>query len=328
MTDAYFQNLPEVLCRHLAATDGRVQAAVCWFSHRDVFEVLLKKLRSGTCIELLLEYDSQNIRQGGLDFQKFIKLGGELYAYRDAALMHHKFALLDERLLLTGSFNWTYNCNAENLLATADPAIVAAFRQEFNRLKGLSVRVHKIRPAEVKVFAAFPLFQNTNYQLNDLRRRISGGAGVWWVRAGRAPELWAPHFRKHRLPLDPTGLLRPYWAVHRMWDIGLFDEMWPALETEAKPAVARAVRALARRAHTGDVLLAVCGKHQLVGLGIVQSDLRCDWAAGEAESYREVQWLRTFPDAPMDLEKNVGTGAAGRFRGSALRVVQGVFEGG
>ncbi|MEQ1744858.1 MAG: phospholipase D-like domain-containing protein [Saprospiraceae bacterium] len=328
MTEAYFQNLPEALCRHLSAATNRVQAAVCWFSHRAIFEVLLKKLRTGTRVELLLEYDSQNIHQDGLDFQKFIKLGGELYAYRDAALMHHKFALLDERHLLTGSFNWTYNSNAENLLVTADPAIVAAFRQEFSRLKGLSVQVQKIRPAEVKVFAAFPLFQNTYFQLNDLRRRISGGAGVWWTRAGRTPESWAPHFREHRLPLDPTGLLRPYWTAYRLWDTGLFDEMWPVLETAAKHAAARAVRALARRARTGDVLLAVCGKRQLVGLGIVQSDLRCDWAGGEAASYREVQWLRTFPDAPMDLEKNVGTGAAGRFRGSALRVVQGVFEGG
>lgn len=102
MPEVYFQNLPAVLCRCLADARNRIRIAVCWFSHRDIFETLLKKLRAGIPVELLLEYDSQNIHANGLDFQKFIKLGGSLYAYRDTALMHHKFVLLDERRLLTG----------------------------------------------------------------------------------------------------------------------------------------------------------------------------------------------------------------------------------
>ena len=103
MPEVYFQNLPTVLCRYLSDARTSIRIAVCWFSHRNIFEVLLKKLRAGIPVEILLEYGSQNIHANGLDFQKFTKLGGILYAYRDTALMHHKFALLDERLLLTGS---------------------------------------------------------------------------------------------------------------------------------------------------------------------------------------------------------------------------------
>lgn len=323
MPEVYFQNLPAALCRHLADARSRIRIAVCWFSHRDIFEVLLKKLRADIPVELLLEYDSQNVHSNGLDFKKFIQLGGVLYAYRDAALMHHKFAVLDERLLLTGSFNWTYNSNAENLIASDDPVLVTAFQHEFNRLKGLSVQVRKIRPAEVKVFANFPLFQNTHFQRSDLRRRISGGAGVWWVRMRGTTEDWKPILHAHRLLLDPQGLLRPYWTAHRLWDTDLFDEMWPDLAAGAKPAAARGVRALACRARVGDMVLALEGNCHLLGFGIIQSEPKSDSASGN--TYREVQWLRTFLKKPLLLSTRLPAGAAGRFRGSALQLVEEVY---
>jgi hypothetical protein len=322
---AHFQNLPTALCRHLSRAEQRIRIAVCWFSHRDIFDLLLKKLRAGVAVELILEYDNQNIHPQGLDFQKFIKLGGALYAYRDTALMHHKFAVVDDRELLTGSWNWTYSANAENLIATGEPELIAAFLHEFNRLKSLSVPIRKIRPAEVKAFATFPLFQNTHFQLTDLRRRISVGAGVWWVNTGRDMEGWAVHFREHRLPFDTAGLLRPYWTAYRFWDEGLFDEMWSGLQTGSKPGPARATRQLARRMQLGDVVLAVAKRRLVLALGIVQSDPK---AAVEApwSTYREVQWLRVLADEPLVLPGALSPAPAGRFRGSALRVVQTIFD--
>lgn len=327
MLDTYFQNLPAVIGRHLSNAQSRIQIAVCWFSHRDIFEVLLKKQRASVGVELLLEYDSQNIRAEGLDFQKLIRLGSPLYAYRDAALMHHKFALLDDRVLLTGSFNWTYNSNAENLLATDDPAAVVAFREEFNRLKGLSVPIRKVRPSEAKAFAAFPLFQHTHFQLSDLRRRISGGATVWWMRQGRQLDAWSDCFGRHRLPIDPGHLLRRYWSAFRLWDEALLDACWAELVAEAKPATVRHLRACTRRMRLGDIVLAVAGKNALCGLGIVQSEPKPP-DAHTPVSFREVQWLRTLDEVPECLRRDFPPGKAGRFRGSALQVVQVIFESG
>ena len=322
---AHFQNLPAVLSRHLEGAAERIRIAVCWFSHRDIFDLLLKKLRAGVAVELILEYDNQNIHPWGLDFQKFIKLGGSLYAYRDTALMHHKFALVDDRALLTGSWNWTYSTNAENVITTCEPELIAAFLYEFNRLKSLSVPIRKIRPAEVKIFATFPLFQNTHFQLTDLRRRISVGAGVWWVNTGRHSEGWAVHFREHRLPIDTAGLLRPYWTAYRFWDEGLFDEIWPGLQAGSKPGLVRATRQLVRRMRPGDVVLAVAKRRQVLALGIVQSDpkpaVEAPWS-----TYREVQWLRVLADEPLDLPGALSPAAAGRLRGSALQLVQSIFD--
>ncbi len=318
---AHFQNLPDIVCQYLAQAHRRIQIAVCWFSHRKIFELLLQKLRDEVAVELILEYDSQNISAHGLNFSKFIKLGGRLYAYRDSALMHHKFALIDEHLLLTGSFNWTYNSNAENIIAIETPELLAAFRDEFNRLKAQCVSVWKINPASVKAFASYPLFQHTHFQLSYLRKRISSGTAVWWVRLDRN---WEEHFHTHRMPFDASGVLRTYWTIWRRWDPELFDDWWLENKTHVKPAVGRILRTLTRRMQIGDLVLAVTNRpKQLVGLGVIQSEPK-PTADDQFAAYREVQWIRTFVEAPKCLPKSIGQ--TGRYRGSALQLLQEIYS--
>lgn len=51
--------------------------------------------------------------------------------------MHHKFAIFDAEVLLTGSYNWTRSAamhNQENFLVTADERLVNPFRQTFETL--------------------------------------------------------------------------------------------------------------------------------------------------------------------------------------------------
>ncbi|NKB18717.1 MAG: competence protein ComE [Pseudanabaena sp. CRU_2_10] len=56
-------------------------------------------------------------------------------AYGD--LLHHKFAVIDGRLIVTGSHNWSMNANYNNdetLLAIDNPVVGAHFQREFDRL--------------------------------------------------------------------------------------------------------------------------------------------------------------------------------------------------
>jgi len=51
--------------------------------------------------------------------------------------MHNKFGIIDNRIAITGSFNWTYTAtkhNQENLLATSKYEIVKQYNEEFERL--------------------------------------------------------------------------------------------------------------------------------------------------------------------------------------------------
>ena len=51
--------------------------------------------------------------------------------------MHHKFAIFDNKTLLTGSYNWTRSAarnNEENFIVTADRLLVQRFDSEFEQL--------------------------------------------------------------------------------------------------------------------------------------------------------------------------------------------------
>ncbi len=51
--------------------------------------------------------------------------------------MHHKFAILDEAVVITGSFNWTTQAvksNQENILFFENEKIAKNYLDEYNRL--------------------------------------------------------------------------------------------------------------------------------------------------------------------------------------------------
>ncbi|OMJ84927.1 hypothetical protein SteCoe_13830 [Stentor coeruleus] len=53
------------------------------------------------------------------------------------AQMHHKFCVIDDYILITGSFNWTKQAvgkNQENLVVMDDPVLARMYTEEFNRM--------------------------------------------------------------------------------------------------------------------------------------------------------------------------------------------------
>lgn len=54
-----------------------------------------------------------------------------------STLMHHKFALIDSKILLTGSLNWTKSAvlmNYDNVLVTSSKQLVLKYQEQFNQL--------------------------------------------------------------------------------------------------------------------------------------------------------------------------------------------------
>lgn len=326
MAQAYFNNLADHICSQLSKAKNNISAAVCWFSQADIFDVLIDKLRAGVRVELLLEYDSQNIRVHGLDFQHFINQGGALFAHCDAGLMHHKFAIVDHNLLLTGSFNWTYNSNAENLLVTEDPSLVADFQREFERQKSTAKRIFTVKNEAVKSFSTFPIFENTNIQKVDLRKKIAGGCVIWMVRSYKMKLHESRILQEYLLPFDPNMAMAEFWNVTRCFDKKLFEMEWESFSGRLSAAQRRALRLFTCRMQPGDIVLMAGKKKELRAIGVIQSEPKRYESEGYS-SARAVQWLKILPAiTPVYLEKKGYLPAVGLFRGSGLRLLQEIFE--
>jgi phosphatidylserine/phosphatidylglycerophosphate/cardiolipin synthase-like enzyme len=78
-------------------------------------------------------------------------------------IMHNKFAIIDNRVLLNGSYNWTFaanNKNEENLMVIDDPEIIEIFQNQFVNLwtnKYSPDRTKELfNKAKVNLFSVFP----------------------------------------------------------------------------------------------------------------------------------------------------------------------------
>ena len=61
--------------------------------------------------------------------------------------MHHKFAIVDKKLLITGSLNWTLQGiygNSENVIVTNHDDIVYPFVTEFEKLWESFTKANKV----------------------------------------------------------------------------------------------------------------------------------------------------------------------------------------
>lgn len=81
--------------------------------------------------------DDEKVNDNGSEIHKLAKVGIPIKIDHSRYHMHNKFGIIDGRIAITGSFNWTYTAtkhNQENLLATSKYEIVKQYNEEFERL--------------------------------------------------------------------------------------------------------------------------------------------------------------------------------------------------
>ena len=116
---------------------ARRNADICVFTITDdrVSEAILDAHRRGVSLRIIT--DNEKAEDLGSDIARFEAARIPLRVDRSPFHMHHKFAILDDQTLLTGSYNWTRGAasdNEENLIVTDDPRFVKPFRTTFDRL--------------------------------------------------------------------------------------------------------------------------------------------------------------------------------------------------
>ena len=81
--------------------------------------------------------DNDKALDPGSDVDRMAGLGIPLRVDKSPHHMHHKYAIFDKTITLTGSYNWTRSAdhyNEENFLTTEDPSITRPFIGHFEKL--------------------------------------------------------------------------------------------------------------------------------------------------------------------------------------------------
>lgn len=135
---AYFDE--EILIQlqnHLALAKKSLKIAVSWFTNYSLFKQLKQMANDGIKIRMIINNDL--INNGGycLNFDELIgNKNVELSLVEYPHLLHHKYVIIDDDLLITGSYNWTRfsGKNYENMVVINDEELIGQFNNEFDRL--------------------------------------------------------------------------------------------------------------------------------------------------------------------------------------------------
>ena len=119
----------------LQSADKTIQAAVYSITNFEICSTLVGEKRRGSAVTVIGDDNQAAGRYSKTEYLSDsgipVRLGGG-YGH-----MHHKFAVIDSELVITGSYNWSNSAetrNDENLLIIRDRELAAQYLREFERL--------------------------------------------------------------------------------------------------------------------------------------------------------------------------------------------------
>ena len=133
------ESVADVIMRLLQGASSSIDGALYRFNHPGLAQTLEEAVHRGVHVRLLVDGNkykesrtTQELLSGGIiPFRLAFGRQGR------GSKMHHKFVILDQQTVLTGSYNWTLESedeNHENLIILQDPHPVEAYSREFEAL--------------------------------------------------------------------------------------------------------------------------------------------------------------------------------------------------
>lgn len=133
------ESVADAITGLLHEASSSIDGALYRFNHPGLAQTLEEAVHRGVRVRLLVDGNkykesrtTQELLSGGIiPFRLAFGRKGR------GSKMHHKFVILDQQIVLTGSYNWTLESedeNHENLLVLRDPQPVAAYSEEFETL--------------------------------------------------------------------------------------------------------------------------------------------------------------------------------------------------
>jgi len=114
-----------------------VYVAMAWFTDRDIANAIINCKNRFSRIDIILSSNVQNetvkemLRGAGISVHAF-ETGDS------RGIMHHKFCLIDNKITINGSYNYSYNAssnNVENIHISDDLSIYTQLYSEFEKLR-------------------------------------------------------------------------------------------------------------------------------------------------------------------------------------------------
>ena len=135
--EAYFENIQDVIVDHISQAKESLRIAMAWFTNPDIYNALWRACKRGVNVQLLINNDRINNRINGLPFDRLVEADAILYVAEPPSLIHNKFCIIDDKIVIDGSYNWTILAetnNDENIVVIENGNVIRSFIDAFDTL--------------------------------------------------------------------------------------------------------------------------------------------------------------------------------------------------
>jgi phosphatidylserine/phosphatidylglycerophosphate/cardiolipin synthase-like enzyme len=120
--------------------NSEILIAIYYFTDKKIADAVCMAKKKGVKIQVVLDKSQKTSRSSKVSMLMENNIPSR-YDTRNG-LMHNKFAVIDDRMVITGSFNWTQSAeqkNRENLIIIKSPEVASVYEKEFWKLWEASV---------------------------------------------------------------------------------------------------------------------------------------------------------------------------------------------
>jgi phosphatidylserine/phosphatidylglycerophosphate/cardiolipin synthase-like enzyme len=127
--------ITDEIVQRLEAAQQSIEVMAFAFTSDPVADQLIAAKDRGLPVRVVME--SRNAKGTGSEMVKLREAGVDIHSDGNCYIMHHKTIIIDDHLVITGSFNFTRSAqdqNDENVLIIDDASVAARYKEEFARV--------------------------------------------------------------------------------------------------------------------------------------------------------------------------------------------------
>jgi len=136
-----------IIIKNIDSAKEFINIAMYTFTDREIAQAILRAKDRGVDIKIYLDRSQVNAKYSKSRY--FINNGIEgIRISSNNYIMHNKFAVIDNKIVITGSYNWTASAgerNDENLLVIDDKNIIKKYQNQFNNLWNININTASLK---------------------------------------------------------------------------------------------------------------------------------------------------------------------------------------
>lgn len=112
------------------------------FTSNELGSAMIEQSKNGINVEGIMD-QGQVISNSGTEFDPFLQAGIKIFLFDKGGLMHNKVIIIDRKIVITGSYNFSKNAeetNDENVVIIHSDTIAEAYLAEYAKIVSLLVK--------------------------------------------------------------------------------------------------------------------------------------------------------------------------------------------